>query len=81
MCGSCGLPSTARDQQIRFLYEREKDKEIAQLVALNERPHEELSRLEREHADMLERIFRSPTFRLGHALTWPLRVAKGLFGK
>jgi Rps23 Pro-64 3,4-dihydroxylase Tpa1-like proline 4-hydroxylase len=85
-----------RDQQIRFLYEREKefseviagyqwkvgekDKEIAKLVALNERPHEELAKLEREHADMLGRIFHSPTFRLGHALIWPLRVAKGLFG-
>ena len=57
-----------------------KDKEIEKLAALNREPYEELERMKREHAEALDRIFQSPTFRLGYALSWPGRVLKGLFG-
>ncbi len=87
---------TRRDEQIRFLYEREKefsqviegcewrigekDKEIDKLAALNREPYEEIERMKREHSEALDRIFHSPTFRLGYALSWPGRALKGLFG-
>ncbi len=85
-----------RDRQIRYLYEREKEfalvvegchwrlgkqeKEIEKLEALNREQHNEIEKMKREHAEALDRIFHSPTFRLGYVLSWPGRVLKELLG-
>ena len=85
-----------RDRQMQYLYEREKEfalvvegchwrlgkheKEIERLEALNREQYEEIEKLKREHAEALDRIFHSPTFRLGYVLSWPARVLKGLLG-
>lgn len=77
---------TRRDTYMKFLYEREQDfsQQLAgrdwRIGMLQER-EQELERQIAAHAEYLQAIDKSPSLRLGKALTWPARkllsLAKG----